>query len=59
VIGVYLVLGVTTVLVLRGMSRRSRAAGPPAVPGSDGFTDHEVPYGPNEPLEAPEVVSVE
>jgi cytochrome d ubiquinol oxidase subunit I len=41
VVAIYLVVAVTTILVLRGMSRRFREGGP----GSD--TD--VPYGPNEP----------
>lgn len=39
----YLGLGVTTILVLRGMSRRFRR--------NDGFDEADVPYGPNEPLE--------
>jgi cytochrome d ubiquinol oxidase subunit I len=38
---IYAVLGVTTVLVLRGMSRRWREE-----PGPD---DTDVPYGPNDP----------
>jgi cytochrome d ubiquinol oxidase subunit I len=36
----YLALGVTTILVLRGMSRRFRRAG--------GFTEHDAPYSPRE-----------
>ena len=45
----YAVVGVTTVLVLQGMSRRFRQAG--------GLSEHEVPYGPSGPVEAlpPEV----
>jgi cytochrome d ubiquinol oxidase subunit I len=43
VLAIYIALGITTVLVLRGMSRRWRAAGA----GAD--TDHEVPYGPKPP----------
>jgi cytochrome d ubiquinol oxidase subunit I len=39
--GIYAVVGVTTILVLRGMSRRWRAQG--LAPDSD------VPYGPNPP----------
>jgi cytochrome bd ubiquinol oxidase subunit I len=38
----YLALGVTTILVLRGMSRRFRRAG--------GFTEHDAPYSPREPV---------
>jgi cytochrome d ubiquinol oxidase subunit I len=38
VVVLYLALGVTTILVLRGMSRRFRRAG--------GFTDHDAPYAP-------------
>ena len=38
VVVLYVALGVTTILVLRGMSRRFRRAG--------GFTDHDAPYGP-------------
>jgi len=38
----YLALGTTTILVLRGMSRRFRRAG--------GFTEHEGPYSPREPV---------
>ena len=37
-------LGITTILVLRGMSRRFRRAG--------GFTDHDAPYAPSGPPEA-------
>jgi cytochrome d ubiquinol oxidase subunit I len=37
----YLALATTTVLVLRGMSRRFRRAG--------GFVDHDTPYGPSGP----------
>jgi cytochrome d ubiquinol oxidase subunit I len=39
VVVLYLAVGVTTILVLRGMSRRFRRAG--------GFTDHDAPYAPN------------
>ena len=39
----YLGLGVTTVLVLRGMSRRFRRG--------DGFDETEAPYGPSEPVD--------
>ncbi|WP_426567146.1 cytochrome ubiquinol oxidase subunit I [Angustibacter sp. McL0619] len=39
VVLLYLTLGVTTILVLRGMSRRFRRSG--------GFTDHDAPYGAN------------
>jgi cytochrome d ubiquinol oxidase subunit I len=60
VILVYLVLGVTTVLVLQGMSRRFRAAeSARAVPGASEFADHDVPYGPNEARHTPEEVTVE
>ena len=41
VVVLYVALGITTVLVLRGMSRRFRRAG--------GFTDHDAPYAPSEP----------
>ena len=34
----YVALGITAILVLRGMSRRFRRAG--------GFTDTDAPYGP-------------
>jgi cytochrome d ubiquinol oxidase subunit I len=43
VVLVYLALGITTIVVLRGMARRYRRAG--------GFTDHDTPYGPSEPAE--------
>jgi cytochrome d ubiquinol oxidase subunit I len=43
VVVLYLVVGVTTILVLRGMSRRFRRA--------DGFTDHDAPYAPSAPPE--------
>jgi cytochrome d ubiquinol oxidase subunit I len=39
----YIGLGITTVLVLRQMSRRFR--------GGDGFNESEVPYGPSEPAD--------
>jgi cytochrome bd ubiquinol oxidase subunit I len=35
----YALVGTTTILVLRGMSRRFRRAG--------GFTDQDTPYGPS------------
>ena len=38
VVVLYLALGITTILVLRGMSKRFRRAG--------GFTDHDAPYAP-------------
>jgi cytochrome d ubiquinol oxidase subunit I len=41
VVVLYLALGVTTVAVLRGLSRRLRRRG--------GFTDRDVPYGPSRP----------
>jgi cytochrome d ubiquinol oxidase subunit I len=41
VVVLYTVVGVTTVLVLRGMSRRFRRTGE--------LAEHEVPYGPSEP----------
>jgi cytochrome d ubiquinol oxidase subunit I len=44
VVGIYLVVGVTTILVLRGMSRRWRAA--------DGGDESDVPYGPTPPRPA-------
>ena len=43
VVVLYLALGITTILVLRGMSRRFRRAG--------GFTDHDAPYAPSAPPE--------
>jgi cytochrome d ubiquinol oxidase subunit I len=39
VVVLYITLGVTTILVLRSMSRRFRRAG--------GFVDHDTPYGPS------------
>jgi cytochrome bd ubiquinol oxidase subunit I len=47
----YAALGVTTILVLRGMSRRFRRAG--------GFVDSDTPYGPTEEGVAVEVEEVE
>jgi cytochrome d ubiquinol oxidase subunit I len=38
---IYAVLGVTTILVLRGMSKRYRESGK--------LDESDVPYGPNEP----------
>jgi cytochrome d ubiquinol oxidase subunit I len=43
IVAVYAVVGVTTILVLRGMSRRWRAA--------EGPDEHDVPYGPRAPVE--------
>jgi cytochrome d ubiquinol oxidase subunit I len=43
VVVLYLAVGVTTILVLRAMSRRFRRAG--------GFTDHDAPYAPSGPPE--------
>jgi len=43
VVVLYLAVGVTTILVLRGMSRRFRRAG--------GFVDHDAPYAPGTPPE--------
>jgi cytochrome d ubiquinol oxidase subunit I len=40
VVALYLAVGVTTILVLRGMSRRFRRDG--------GFTELDAPYGPRE-----------
>ena len=45
VVVLYALVGATTILVLRGMSRRFRAA--------EGFTDHDTPYGPSKPPEVP------
>ena len=45
VVVLYLGVGITTILVLRGMSRRFRRAG--------GFTDDDSPYGPSTPPTAP------
>jgi cytochrome d ubiquinol oxidase subunit I len=48
VVILYVALGITTILVLRGMSRRFRRAG--------GFVEHDTPYGPSErPEPAPTV----
>jgi cytochrome d ubiquinol oxidase subunit I len=41
VVVLYVAVGVTTILVLRGMSRRFRRA--------EGFIDHDTPYGPSAP----------
>ena len=43
VVVLYLAVGTSTILVLRGMSRRFRRAG--------GFTDHDAPYAPSAPPE--------
>ena len=45
VVILYVALGVTTILVLRSMSRRFRRAG--------GFVDHDTPYGPSAAADAP------
>jgi cytochrome bd ubiquinol oxidase subunit I len=45
VVVLYIAVGTTTILVLRGMSRRFRRA--------EGFTDHDTPYGPKPPQAAP------
>jgi cytochrome d ubiquinol oxidase subunit I len=48
VVILYVALGITTILVLRGMSRRFRRAG--------GFVEHDTPYGPSgRPETAPTV----
>ena len=41
IVVLYVVLGITTILVLRAMARRFRRA--------EGFTDHDAPYGPSPP----------
>ena len=46
IVGLYAVVSVVLVMVLRAMSRRFRAAG---------LEEHEVPYGPRGPLEPPPV----
>jgi cytochrome d ubiquinol oxidase subunit I len=50
VVAIYLTVGVTTILVLRGMSRRWRQSG-----AADETDDTDVPYGPNRPQEPLEV----
>jgi cytochrome bd ubiquinol oxidase subunit I len=45
VVVLYAVVGVTTILVLRGMSRRFRR--------TEDLNEHEVPYGPSEPAAVP------
>jgi cytochrome bd ubiquinol oxidase subunit I len=45
VVILYVALGTTTILVLRGMSRRFRRA--------EDFTDHDTPYGPSPPPPTP------
>jgi cytochrome bd ubiquinol oxidase subunit I len=45
VVVLYAVVGITTILVLRGMSRRFRR--------TEGLTEDEVPYGPSGPPAAP------
>jgi cytochrome bd ubiquinol oxidase subunit I len=51
VVVLYLVVGITTILVLRGMSKRFRRA--------DGFTDHDGPYAPGGPRERTSVMDEE
>jgi cytochrome d ubiquinol oxidase subunit I len=51
IVVLYLALGATTILVLRGMSRRFRRAG--------GFSEHDAPYAPSAPPEAPATVQKE
>jgi cytochrome bd ubiquinol oxidase subunit I len=51
IVVLYLALGTTTILVLRGMSRRFRRAG--------GFSEHDVPYAPSAPPEVPATVEKE
>jgi cytochrome bd ubiquinol oxidase subunit I len=46
VLAIYLTVGVTTILVLRGMSRRWRET------GAGGGDESDVPYGPRQPEEA-------
>jgi cytochrome bd ubiquinol oxidase subunit I len=45
VVILYIAVGITTILVLRGMSRRFRRA--------EAFTEHDTPYGPSPPSVAP------
>ena len=47
VVALYAALGLATILVLRGMSRRFRRGG--------GFDEDDVPYGPREPAGVPDV----
>ncbi|HEY9376432.1 MAG TPA: cytochrome ubiquinol oxidase subunit I, partial [Jiangellaceae bacterium] len=47
----YIALGITTILVLRGMSRRFRRAG--------GFSEHDAPYSPSGPPPEPATVEEE
>jgi len=47
VVVLYVALGITTILVLRAMSRRFRR--------SEQFDEADVPYGPSEPAEEPKV----
>ncbi len=52
VVALYIGLGVTTILVLRGMSRRFR--------DQEGFDESDTPYGPSDPsLAAPDAAPVE
>jgi cytochrome bd ubiquinol oxidase subunit I len=50
VVALYVGLGATTILILRGMSRRFRRDG--------GFNEADVPYGPSEAVAEPEDVPV-
>jgi cytochrome bd ubiquinol oxidase subunit I len=45
VVVLYTIVGITTILVLRGMSRRFRRSGD--------LAEHDVPYGPREPQTVP------
>jgi cytochrome d ubiquinol oxidase subunit I len=49
VVILYAALGVTTILVLRGMSRRARA--------QEGFEETDAPYGPPEAADRPKVTT--
>jgi len=46
VVALYIGVGVTTILVMRGMSRRFRR--------DTGFDEHDVPYGPSAPVDDPD-----
>ena len=50
VVALYAGVGVTTILVLRGMSRRFREQ---EAGGPDDFDETDSPYGPNEPIPLP------
>jgi cytochrome d ubiquinol oxidase subunit I len=49
----YAALGITTIVVLRRMSRRFRAQH-----AQQGFDDADVPYGPSAPVDADDEVPV-